>query len=353
MSTIANPSISTEISPLPRRRRPLARLRRWLRNGAVGVLALLGVGILVGQVQQFRLARAYPAVGEMIDVGGRLVHVIRDGEGPVVVFENGPGGMAVDWSLVAPAVAEFGQAFAYDRAGLGWSQPSGGPRDISRLVSELKETLEAAGAPAPYVLVGHSYGGLIVRAFAYEYPELGAGLVLVVAAHEDLLDIYPTEYAAKARSLAEQMGKLRGVYKLITASGIPALLDLPNPAEGHLPPALAAARQAATVMDSSHAVAATDEMAGLAASFEHVRRVRRPLGDLPVEIIAHGRPVGAEAGVPAGLEIAVEEAWQSMQRDLLAISSEAALEVARGSGHDIHLEAPQVVIDAIRRVVKG
>ncbi len=352
MPTVTTPATPTDTLPQPRDRRPLIRrIRRWLRNGAVGLLAILGVGILIGQVQQARLARAYPPPGELIEVAGRQVHVIRDGEGPVVVFENGPGGLALDWSLVTPEVAEFGQIFAYDRAGLGWSEPAEGPRDIARLVSDLKATLDAAGAPAPYVLVGHSYGGLIVRAFAYTYPELVAGLVLVDAAHEDQLDIYPAEYAAKARTLAEQMGKLRGVYRLITGSGIPALLDLPNPAAAYLPADLAAARQAATVMDSSHSVAATDEMAGLGVSFDHVRQLRHPLGALPVEIIAHGRAVGSEAGVPSGLEAEVEAAWQRMQQDLLGISSDAVLQVAEGSGHDIHLEAPQLVVDAVRRVI--
>jgi pimeloyl-ACP methyl ester carboxylesterase len=331
----------------------IRRIVRWVRNILLLIPPLLFLTVLAGQAQQARLARAYPPLGEMVTVGEHRLHVMTAGDGPTVVFENGPGGMGLDWSLVASEVAQSAMAVSYDRAGLGWSEPAGGTRDILTLVEELRLMLDSIQAPPPYVLVGHSYGGLIVRAFAFTYPEKVAGLVLVDAAHEDQLDYYPEEYAAKARSMGQMMARLRGVYRIAVGSGIPALFSSAEsaPGAGYLPGEVVAARHAATVMDSSHATASTDEMASLLASLEQVRDLRKPLGDVPVRVVSHGRPPGREAGVPPGLEAEVEAAWLQMQHDLLMISNNSGLVIAEGSGHDIHLERPDVVIDAIAEII--
>lgn len=361
MSTTINQAESVEETSSPNSavpesggiRRVLRRVRRWIRNILLSLLVLLILAVLAGQVQQARLARAFPPPGEFVQVGDHRLHVMRSGSGPTVVFENGPGGIGLDWSLVASEAAGFASTVAYDRAGLGWSEPAEGPRDIATLVDELKTMLVESGANPPYVLVGHSYGGLIVRAYAYTYPEDVAGLVLVDAAHEDQFEIYPQEYAAKGENMGEMMARLRLVFRLANGSGIPALFNAAAPIADKLPGEIGAARAAVGLMDSSQAVATTDEMAALLASFDHVRSIRGPLGDIPVRIITHGRAPGAEAGIPPGLEAEVEVAWQEMQRDLLTISTDSSLEVASRSGHDIHVEQPEVVIDAIRDILNG
>lgn len=334
-------------------RQVLRRVRRWIRNLLVGLGVLLGLAVLAGQVQQARLARAFPPPGEFVQVGDHSLHVMRSGSGPTVVFENGPGGIGLDWSLVVPEVAGFASTVAYDRAGLGWSELAEGPRDIATLVDDLKSMLNATGAEAPYLLVGHSYGGLIVRAYAYTYPEDVAGLVLVDAAHEDQFEIYPDEYAAKGQNMGQMMARLRWVFRLANGSGIPALLNVSPPIADKLPGEIGAARAAVGLMDSSQAVATTDEMTALLESFDHVRSIRRPLGDIPVRIITHGVAPGAEAGIPLGLDVEVEAAWQEMQRDLLTISTDSTLEVASQSAHDIHVEQPELVIRAIREILNG
>jgi pimeloyl-ACP methyl ester carboxylesterase len=337
----------------PRLRRAVRRGLRWLRNGLLAFVVFLLAATAVGQFQQVRLQRANPATGELIDVGGHRLHVVRAGDGPTVVFENGPGGMALDWTLVQNELAGEATTVAYDRAGLGWSEVGPRARDVVTIVDELHTALARSGSSAPYVLVGHSYWGLIVRAYAYTYPDEVVGLVLVDAAHEDQFDIYPAAYAAKADTMAKAMGRLRGVYRAVAGSGIPALFagSLPDPVADRLPAEIAAARRAATLMDSSHATTATDEMVALADSLDQVRRIRFPLGDLPVVVIRHGRTMGEEAGVPAGLEDEVETAWRRMQDDLATISTDSRLVVAEGSGHDIHLERPDLVTDAIRDVL--
>ncbi len=335
-------------------RRAARRARRWARNLSLVLAAVSVLGIVAGQIQQVRLAKTYPAPGEMVQVGQHRMHVMRSGQGPTVVFENGPGGVALDWSLVGPQVSEFATTIAYDRAGLGWSEPGDRPRDIATLVAELKQTLVAIEAPAPYVLVGHSYGGLIARAYAYTYPEDVAGLVLIDAAHEDQFEIYPEEYAAKAENMGQMMARLRWVYRAVNGSGIPALFPstFAAPIAAKLPEDIAAARTAAALVDSSQAVTTTDEMAALLVSFDQVREIRKPLGSVPVRVISHGVAPGSEAGIPAGLEDEVEAAWQTMQRNLLEISDDSSLRIAEGAGHDIMVESPALVIEAIKEIVE-
>jgi pimeloyl-ACP methyl ester carboxylesterase len=309
------------------------------------------IATLAGQVQQYRLQRAHPAAGQMIDIGDHALHVVRAGDGVSVVFENGTGGMALDWSLVQPAIAEHAGTFAYDRAGMGWSEPGPRPRTIDVLVDELHRALQASSTPGPYVLVGHSFGGLLVRAYAYTYPDEVAGLVLVDAAHEDQFEIYPEAYLADGKRMIATMNRLRPVFQAVNASGIPALLGGPS-ADGieRLPADAAAARRAVGVMDSSQAVTTVDEMAVLEEDFDIVRSFRRPLGDIAVIVITRGE-TGTEMGIPAGSEDEVHAAWLQMQQDLLTISTDSTLVVAEGSGHNVHVERPELVIDAIRQVL--
>jgi pimeloyl-ACP methyl ester carboxylesterase len=348
------PTTPSDRPPAVPERRPARRVLRWGRRGVLGLIMLLVVLTAAGQLQQVRLQRLHGTPGERVDIGGYRLHAMRTGDdGPTVVFENGPGGMALDWTHVQPVVARDAATFSYDRAGTGWSETGPRPRDVSTLVDELHRVLEASGARPPYVLVGHSFGGLLVRAYAAAHPAEVAGLVLVDAAHEDQLELYPEAYARKASDMAEMMGRLRPVYGAVMASGVPALLArwFPDPVAAKLPPRAGDARRAAPLLDASHATTVTDEMAALHEGLAQVRRSARGLGDLPVVVIRHGEPLGAEAGVPAGLEEEVESAWRSMQDDLASLSTRGRLVVADGSGHDVHLDRPDVVIDEIRDVL--
>jgi hypothetical protein len=102
---------------------------------------------------------------------------------PTVLFESGMGASCLSWTYVQPAVAEFSRAVSYDRAGHGWSDPAHGPRTAQQIAQELHALLDATGVPGPYVLVGHSFGGYVTRAFARLYREEVVGMVLVDSIH--------------------------------------------------------------------------------------------------------------------------------------------------------------------------
>jgi pimeloyl-ACP methyl ester carboxylesterase len=121
-------------------------------------------------------ARAYPPPGKMVDVGGYRLHIHCTGSGsPTVVIESGWGDMSASWGWVQPEVAKTSRVCAYDRAGVGWSEPSPHPRTAREFAKELHTLLANATEPGPYVLVGHSLGGYTVRVYAHDYPAEVAG----------------------------------------------------------------------------------------------------------------------------------------------------------------------------------
>jgi pimeloyl-ACP methyl ester carboxylesterase len=147
-------------------------------------LSILVAVIIAGLVYQAagtaRDRRRFPPSGRLVDVGGWRLHLTESGQGsPAVVFESGISASCLNWTHVRNRVDEFTCCYSYDRASLGWSDPVDTPRVASRIIEELHALLQAAEATPPYVLVGHSFGGLLVRAYAVKYPNQVAGLVLI------------------------------------------------------------------------------------------------------------------------------------------------------------------------------
>ena len=153
-----------------------------------GVLAAAGIGAGAQALAARRDRRRFPPPGELVDVGGHRLHLTVSGEptaAPTVVLEAGMASMSSNWGWVRAALAQDGRVVAYDRAGLGWSDDGTPARDAATSAGELHTALGAAGVGPPYVLAGHSYGGLVSRMFADRYPGEVAGMVLVDASHPD------------------------------------------------------------------------------------------------------------------------------------------------------------------------
>jgi len=144
------------------------------------VLVLLAAGLVYQSIGAWRDKVRHPPPGRMIKAGAQRLHVYETGEGdPTVVLEAGISATICNWQLIQPEIAKFTRVLSYDRAGLGWSDRARTPRTVSSIVDELHEMLLAADVPPPYVLVGHSFGGIVARLYTMRYPSEIAGIVLV------------------------------------------------------------------------------------------------------------------------------------------------------------------------------
>ena len=124
--------------------------------------------------------RKYPLIGRMIDLGGYKLHMIDSGQNhydPTVVIETGAGESCLGWQLIQPEIAKFARVISYDRAGYAWSDASPFPRTSENIIKELHTMLHNANVPGPYILVGHSFGGLNIQLFANTYPGEVAGVI--------------------------------------------------------------------------------------------------------------------------------------------------------------------------------
>src|SRR5215212_6146640 len=229
MQIITSPPISRIGKP----RRLFPRLGRAL----LGVLMLL-IGLMVlGAGYETIMARGdatrYPAPGQLVDVGGYRMHIFCMGAGsPTVVLNSGAGGFSAEWSLVQPELAKATRVCAFDRAGMGWSEPGPAPRSPAHIADELHTLLVNAGIEGPLVLVAHSAGGKHARLYAQRHPERVAGLVLVDARSEYVEDHQTPEQAAAERaefaSYQSQVATLSrfGVIRLIWAWAWPKALPV-------------------------------------------------------------------------------------------------------------------------------
>jgi pimeloyl-ACP methyl ester carboxylesterase len=301
------------------------------------------------------------APGRLVDIGGRRLHIVCDGDGsPAVVFDAALGASSVSWTLVRPEVARRTRACAYDRAGFGWSDAGPLPRTAGVIAGELHVLLGRAGVPPPYLLVGHSFGALVVRIFAARHPADVAGLVLVDPAHpEEWLS--PGE--AQRRQIERGMQLCRygsAAARLGIARLIGAFVELG---------ALAPARALVHLVSRGGLSRADEEI--LAPVWKLPPEARRPLRgfwivpkffDALGSQIASIRESAAEAaaattaGLPDVPLAVIAAANCSPERAhlhaaLARASSRGRLRTARHGGHWVPLDDPATVIEVIGELI--
>lgn len=276
----------------------------------------------------------------LVDIGGgrRLWLECRGTGSPTVILEAGFPDTAEVWDTIAlasgsartavlPGVATFTRVCAYDRPGTAMdadyrsrSDPVPMPRTTADVVADLHALIDVAGVSGPYVLVGHSLGGVIVRQYAAAYPDEVAGLVLIDASHEEQDVRYQAALTAEQWAAFERM-----VQALTRLEDDPAL-----------------------------------ERMDLEASFAQLRAAAtaHPLPPLPLVVLTHGLPARAEASPEARSVLppdfpwgTIDTVWQVLQDELAALVPGARHVIATRSGHYIQLQQPELVIDAIRDVV--
>lgn len=322
------------------------------------ILAL--VALLFGVISPLarrRLLRQHPAPGNLIDASGYRLHIHVLGQGgPAVIFDAGLGASGLVWAPMQRDVAAFTTAVTYDRAGLGWSEPGGRPRTNHVMVEELHALLRNTGIPGPYVLVGHSLGGLNARLYAHTYPQDVAGLVLVDAVHEEQFSP-PAVKAAMAR-MARVTPIMYGAIRFLVYSGLPALRpSLLNSAldgifgRGSVPQDIHSAVRALLAANPRHHAALAAETRAIDTSHAQIRAQKLAnLDPIPVVVISHGRIDDAPMLDPQVVRLA-EETFQQCQRAMVDESPRGRHIIATESGHSIPFEQPELVLNAIRELV--
>ncbi len=308
-------------TPAPSRR-PVRRGRR--RRIVVALAALLAAPPLAGVAfQEFAAARdrdALPPPGRLVDVGdGRRMHLRCAGAGgPTILLEGGATAFVAAWDWIQPALARHARVCAYDRAGLGWSDPATGRLDGAHAVERLHTLLARAGERGPFVLVGHSLGGALVRLYADRHPGDVAGLVLIDPAHPDGIERFPAGLVSYYRSVR----RWHAVAPLLARFGLLRVVSFHlGPADGLPAPALRAMRAFGT--SPRHLAASYGEMAAWERTMDEVRATR-PLGRKPLLVLS----AAASHALPEALPVILR-----LHRELAGLSPRGAQRVVPGSTH--------------------
>jgi pimeloyl-ACP methyl ester carboxylesterase len=266
------------------------------------------------QIPDAMAARADRSSMQLIKMGQRELAFACSGQGsPTVLLETGLGAESAEWETVERGVATFARVFRYDRAGRGMSAPAPTPRDAHVIVDELQRLLRLAGFSGPYVLVGQSLGGLLMRVFAQRYRADVAGLVLVDSMHEDQFDVFGPTFPP------------------------------PTPSD---PPALEEIRQFWT--GGWKRPESTVERIDFVEAIRQGREVVS-LGDLPLHIITAGSFLHMPFVPPARRET-LQGLWEGLQERFLRLSSRSTQTFVRTSGHFVQRDDPQSVVEAIQDV---
>jgi len=302
---------------------------------AITVLALVALVLTVGAAYQYTETRIdfgkHPAPGKLIDVGGYRLHLLCIGQGaPTVIFESGIADDSLTWSAVQPSVAKTTRACSYDRAGYGWSDPGPEPRDARTSAQELHRLLKNAGVSGPFILVGHSLGGLYVREYAGLYRTDIVAMVLVDASAVHLYKrIDPAVARANERFLRRQ-----GYFEDTMRFGWPRLSGWCD----HWPAPERELRRT-TECRLRPWLTHLQEMNEFDVSSDEVSQIGL-LGDIPLIVLTEGTPTASDQPNTFG----------ALQKELVHLSTRGSQRFVPGS-HMIQVEHPQAVTNAVVQVI--
>ena len=326
----------------------LSRLRRLKRLGIV--IAAIAVLLLAGAIYQNLSSgadeRANPPPGTLVDMGGYKLHLYCTGQGsPTVVLIGGAGDFWAIWDPIQRNIAESTRVCTYDRPGLGSSDshPVMSPT-VDAHVTMLHQLLLNAEEKGPYIVVGHSIGGLMARKFAGNYPQETVGVVLVDSSVEGQFMALPSSIIESNQSA----GLIYSVCEVLAPIGVVRLLGLGDARAGAFP--LLSEEAQATIAAAFHqtrgctSLRAEGEMAD-----EPLTKGGPPvqLGDIPLIVIT-GNLVDLEQNPSLQW---MQDIWLDIQAGLLQRSTNSTWVVAERSSHYVHTDEPELVIDAIQSLL--
>ena len=329
------------------------RLFRLVGLGLLLVAILLLILVVNQGIALTRMRQRLPAPGESVTLNGRAYHLNCQGSGgPTVLIDAGNGSFSLEWTPSQQELSQTTRVCTFDRPGYGWSESSPDPRDGTQVVTELHELLFTAGEAPPYVLVGHSLGGVHMRLYAAHYPQEVAGLILVDTA-------YPLTVSPE---LAQQMQASIGFYQvmgLLTSSGILRILG-PLAGEGMLPetaaklPADLQSTYLELLLDPAQYRTAAAEMEQLPQTFTQTEQLlvgEQPFGQLPLIVLTAGRQPAPGSSPFDPQTVPASTDWLAAGQTLASQSERGEQRVVAESGHLIHLDAPEAVQQAVLDVL--
>jgi pimeloyl-ACP methyl ester carboxylesterase len=335
----------------------LIEIAAWLLG--IALLCVL-LGVLYQTLGTRRDAKVHPPPGKLVDVGGHRLHVLESGQGRLtILFEAGLMSTVLSWTELQRKLSQCFRVVSYDRAGLGWSDLGPMPRTADRIVDELHALLERATIPPPYILVGHSFGGLTMPLFAAQFPETVAGMVLVdpVAPEEwnppSEHDRKLTRIGAKVcrrAALLSRIGLIRFVAFLLTtgvkkpASFLVRLISRGTPSES------------GSVSSPWFSALPTNEKA-MASVFwvqpKFALAIASQLENLPVSA-ARVAQLDCFCDKPTVI-LSARTAPEARRKEHLAMAARLPFGqhvLAENSNHWIMQEEPDLVVEAIEQVAK-
>ncbi len=321
--------------------------------------ALIAAGVLYQTIGTYRDARRNPAPGRLVEAGGVRLHLNEQGAGqPVVVLESGIAATSLSWALVQPEIAAFAHVCSYDRAGLGWSAECSTPRTVEQMVSELDALLSSAALPAPYILVGHSFGGLLVRAYAYLKPEQVSGLLLLDPVSLEYWADCPTD----GRQRIDLGAKLSRRGALLARLGIVRLALSALASDGRRFPKLVAratAKQGTKTMQSllGEIQKLPPEVWPLVRAHWSLPKCFRSMASY-LERLPENAGTALSLTTPPDIPVIILSASTATELELRERDSWVG-QSARGRhirveecGHWVQLEQPEVVVAALRELIE-
>jgi len=305
----------------------------WLGRVVVLIIGLALIGAIYEHIAEAADAKAYPPPGQLVDVGGHSLHINCTGTGsPTVVIEAGLGDWSTTWgAVVQPEVAKTTRVCTYDRAGLGWSEAAPVPADAAQYAKELHTLLQNANVPRPYVMVGHSLGGFIVRVFAHDYASEVSGVVLVDSMNPQQVTQAPKDVQSQSNSQSQPFS----FQALLARFGVARLLvKLPG-----IAPSVGPNQEAYyPLYIRPQSLQATDnEYQALPISAAQAAAVKS-FGDLPLIVLT-----ARLNDIPG---------WPELQNELIQLSSSSEHLFAENSGHNVQADEPDAAVAAILKMVE-
>lgn len=313
--------------------------------GGLSVLLLLGPALVNLAVVTWEHAR-HPVPGEFYEVDGARMHIDCTGAGsPTVVLESAAGASYLLWRRVQPELSQVTRVCSYDRAGHGWSAARGEPRDAESVVHELHSLLDQAGVPRPFLYVGHSAGGLYVREYAKEYPTELSGIALLEASSPRQIDELPGWRKGWEEDVVDRRRTL-WKDKLRVWSGWERMVGSCRVAVSEQDQAYAGQYRAMQCRPG-YVDADDSELPDFDTSSKQAAGLR-DFGRIPLLIVSRD-PSKDSAATPE--KIAGTQVWQREQEDVRKLSPLSWRIIAKGSGHMVPLDRPELVVSQLSLLV--